>query len=174
MDNFFVPCIPIWRPLPECEDYEISTTGQVASTKNGAWRLMAQNTDKGYKRFSVTKVSKGIAGRRRVHRAVAETFIPNPDNLSEVNHKNGKKWDNRVENLEWASHQKNMEHAGQWNLLRSGTSTPSNKLTEDQVREIRAKVQLGDRSMRSISREYKVSLPTILGIIKGTKWRKLE
>ena len=54
-----------------------------------------------------------IAGRKnyKVHRLVAETYIPNPDNLPQVNHKNGDRTDNRVENLEWVTSQQNNEHA---------------------------------------------------------------
>jgi len=46
-----------------------------------------------------------------IHRLLAELFIPNPHNYSDVNHKDGNKWNNNVDNLEWCSHSANMEHA---------------------------------------------------------------
>ncbi len=55
-------------------------------------------------------ISLGRNGRFRAHRLVAQTFIPNPNNLAEVNHKDKDKMNNSVENLEWMSRQQNAEH----------------------------------------------------------------
>lgn len=63
----------------------------------------------GYYIFSFYK--NGVKSRQYLHQLVAKHFIPNPENLPQVNHKNGKKGDSRIENLEWCTHQRNMQHA---------------------------------------------------------------
>ena len=65
--------------------------------------------EKGYCRVDLSK--SGKIKRHRVHRLVAETFIPNPYNLLEVNHIDGNKQNNNVNNLEWCSHSYNMKEA---------------------------------------------------------------
>ncbi len=88
--------------------YMISKTGKVYSlwTK----KLMHPETDKdGYLRISV--VLNGKKKHKSIHQLVAMTFIDNPNNLPQVNHRNGNRQDNRVENLEWCTNHENLLHA---------------------------------------------------------------
>lgn len=72
-------------------------------------RLKPEKDKKGYLRCVLCK--NGVRYTKKVHRLVAETFIPNPYNLPEVNHKNGIKTDNKVQNLEWVTTKENIIHS---------------------------------------------------------------
>lgn len=102
-----------WRDVLGFEElYQVSNLGNVRTVKRGEATAMSQEEHwNGY--LSVHLRNKGVERRASVHRLVAEAFIPNPDGLRDVNHKNGIKTDNRVENLEWLSHSDNIKHAYQ-------------------------------------------------------------
>lgn len=110
-----------------------------------------------------------------VHRLVATAFIPNLDRKPEVNHKNGNRSDNRVENLEWVTRSENELHA--YRVLgkepsRNWKGKPrlfARKLTDDQVRAIRN----DSRPSRQIGLEYGVSKTTILSIKEGKIYREV-
>lgn len=101
----------------------------------------------------------------RVHRLVAKAFIPNPKNLPFVNHINGIKTDNRVENLEWCTPQYNAKHAGETGLVKRGEQHWCFKLTDAQAIEIREKYAKGDTTHRKLGKEFGVSSMVIFTIV---------
>lgn len=98
--------------IKDFSGYYITDSGDVYSRNYGFGRigkLKQELCKNGYKR--VTLCVGGKAVHKLVHRLVAEAFIPNSQNKCDVNHKNGVRDDNRVENLEWLSRSENIKHA---------------------------------------------------------------
>ena len=105
--------------IKDFPNYYVSDKGGVYSAKTREF-LVGGLTHGGYKLVTLRKNSKNYT--RMVHRLVAQHFIANPQNKEQVNHKNGIKTDNRIENLEWTTPQENMWHAH--NILKIKTRKP--------------------------------------------------
>lgn len=115
-----VTAIEIWKEIPGYEGYyEASTYGRIRSIERiskGRWGyahrmphvLSPNDVHDGYQqvKFSID----GVKSQPLVHRLVAITFIPNPLGLPQINHKDGNKSNNNVENLEWCSAAENSQH----------------------------------------------------------------
>ena len=91
----------IWKPIKGYESlYEVSNLGRVKSLKWGKERILrTDKSNNGYLRVVLCK--DGKKKKYLVHRLVCESFLPNSNNLPEVNHKDENKTNNKVDNLEW-------------------------------------------------------------------------
>lgn len=105
-----------WRPVVGYEKtYEVSNFGEVRSkfsyySRGGVFvKKLKLSKSNGYLRCGLRK--HGVIKQYSVHRLVAQAFIPNPNNYSQVNHIDGVKHNNKVENLEWVSPKMNIHHA---------------------------------------------------------------
>ena len=95
-----------WRIPPSFPYVAVSNSGEVRrpdGTPKRPWRSGA-----GYLKIGIK--CRGVNHKAYVHRLVGEAFCENPRGCREINHKNGKKWDNRAENLEWCTHSENIKH----------------------------------------------------------------
>lgn len=102
----------VWKDIKGFEGiYQISSHGRIKSFKKNKKGYILSNRNKNGWYLNVVLTSKDNWRSVKIHRLVAESFIPNPDNKPEVNHKDGDKQNNKVENLEWVTESENMNHA---------------------------------------------------------------
>ena len=179
----------IWLPVNGYEGYyEVSNFGNVRSLdqiqqrSNGVaicvfhirGRILkpyCTGRKEGY--LTIDAKKNGTSKNLKVHRLVAEAFIPNPENKPVVNHIDGNKHNNRAENLEWCSVAENNNHAAKHGLTSHGEKNKFAKLTALQVAEIRGIYEKGVRGKgaKTLAKKYGVSNTTIRRIISRKKWK---
>lgn len=155
-----------WKSINE--NYSVSTMGRFWSVKNGVLKTPLMNT--GYPHLNI--VENGKSKRVMCHVAVANAFIPNLKNKPCVNHINGIKHDNRVENLEWVTYSENHIHAYKY-LGRKGANNLHRRKTVIAYRDglpiiidgngIRALARLLDIPYQAIQAGIKIPTRTYLG-----------
>ena len=104
--------IELWKDIEGFEGYQVSNQGNVRSLKKGKEPKILKPYDNGYGYLKVDLYKNNKQYKKRVHKLVAEAFIPNTtEGKTEVNHINGNKTDNRLINLEFVSRSENIKHA---------------------------------------------------------------
>jgi len=161
----------LWRNIDGYKEmYQVSSLGNVRSYKYGYPKILSSRIHKNGYRYINLSLNGNIKSVN-IHRLVAKSFIKNNDKLEFVNHKDGNKLNNYVENLEWCSRKYNSEHAKNNNLLAFGERNGSSKLKENDVINIRIKYYNG-KSSRILAKEFGVSKSCILNIINNISWTK--
>jgi hypothetical protein len=160
----------IWKDIPEWEGlYQVSNLGRVKSLRKRII-LKPLKLRKGYLGVEFRESNK--RKHFRVHRLVALVFIPNPENKPEVNHKDGIKSNNHVDNLEWCTASENVQHAYDTGLKKPniGEINGRSKLTEQQAIEIRNKITGKRGEISRLAREYGVHHKTIIRLLNRVSW----
>ncbi len=156
--------------IPGFLGYSISREGSVWSDYvNRPLKPFTDSGGPGYVRVGLLRDGKQrLVG---LHRLLAIVFLPGYHPSFQVNHKNGVKTDNRLENLEWCTPKYNLDHARSTGLRvqACGEAQGNSKLTAPDVRKIRELFR-GGLSQNAIARSYGVSRGCICGITQGLTW----
>ena len=159
------------RHVPGYEGlYAVNEHGDVFSLRKGEPSKMSPSRDKdGYLQV-VFSDREAKRHRFYVHRLVTITFLPNPCDLPQVNHKDGDKRNNSLSNLEWCSNSQNAAHCHRTGLH------GADKLTFEDATAIRGEYRKGvrGRGMRALAKKYGVSVAHVCHIIEGKKWKEVS
>ena len=148
---------------------EVSNFGEV---KSHGKIIKGEITSGGYCRVHISH--KGVQYKFLVHRLIAEAFILNPNRLPEVNHIDGNKQNNSVDNLEWCTRSQNTSHAFKTGLRNyNGCKNPHSKLTQSDVETIRRIYVRGkhcENNSYGLAKRYNVSPKTIQNVVNGNHY----
>ena len=168
----------IWKNIEGYDGrYQVSNMGRIKSfckSKVKILRLRVGNRNYFEVILYMGKSSKNI----KVHSIVAKNFIPNPENKPMVNHKDGNKLNNRVDNLEWSTYSENQLHAFQIGLIKTKKGTESNcaKLSKEIVIYIREHYKCRDKEFggKALSKKFGVSENTIKNVVDRKRYANIK
>ena len=156
--------------------YKVSNHGNVISTDylgTGKSQLLKKHKrDDGY--LGITIYINNIPNPRSIHRLVADAFIPNPENLPYVNHKDGNKENNNVNNLEWITSKGNSNHAVDIGLIKSCEDSHRAKCTNAQIINVCELLVQNELTLQQISAKTNVSYDTVYDVLRGKCWKKIS
>lgn len=161
-----------WKDIPDRSGYQVSDHGRIRSfVRFSDGRVLRPCTNlRGYRQV----ILGTTGGIHTVHSLVLRAFVGERPDGMEINHKNGVKTDNRIENLEYVTKQQNEDHSRHTlgNYFR-GERHGMSKLNEEQVREIRALRKAG-LTLWAIANKYGITAANVDYIAKGQAWKHVS
>lgn len=153
----------IWKDIEGYEGlYIVSDKGNVINIKNGG-KIKRNANLKGYRIISLWK--NGIGKMYRVHRLVAQAFIPNPERKPCIDHINGNRSDNRVENLRWVTNKENQNNPVTKNKFKNRKAKAHHEIQIEQVKNgVVIKIH---QSIHSAARELNITATNICAVCRG-------
>lgn len=155
-----------FRDLKDFDGYQISNLGRIYSKKRRACLKVKRLAGHGYYQVRLSKDGKYVY--KNLHRIIAETFIPNPNNLRTVNHINGNKLDNRLENLEWANDCRQQHEA----CLLGLKHTTQHILTIEEILQVYEMYSKGT-TIKEIAELFNTRTQQISKLVKGQRHKEL-
>lgn len=170
-----------WKPIDRFNGrFEISDLGRLRNTATSKILKYTINPN-GYYACSIKPDGrKGKSYCLRIHREIALAFIPNPNNLPQVNHIDGNKLNNTLQNLEWVTNKQNAQHAHNLGLRNScykrGVEHYAHKLSEDDVKYILTHYKPFDKiySARALAKKFNVAHQHISKITSNENWKHIS
>lgn len=175
-----------WIVVDEFPNYEVSNTGMLRNKLTMKLIKLIINAG-GYCQYGFRNISGEKPHTKCVHRYIAKAFIPNPLNLPQVNHIDGNKTNNHIDNLEWVTASRNKKHAydiglcerskvacrNTINKINKGETNHNAKWTNEQIREIREKLANGIH-VSVIMSDYNMSYSNVYKIKARTLWNHVH
>ena len=170
-----------WRVIAARPNYEICRDGRVRRVAAGQGAVAGKFIKPRINTTGYPFVTLWADRKMRsfnIHRLLAEAFLPRSPERTQVNHRNGIKTDNRLENLEWATPSENIQHAVRLGLfkgapeVRRGEAAYHVKLSEEKVRRIRA-MRAEGQVWRVIAEEMGMSIPGVWHVV-NSHWKHVK
>jgi plasmid maintenance system antidote protein VapI len=155
-------------------NYYLNEKGEIFSKNSGELRKLATTiNNKGYECITIYMDQKKVT--KKLHRMLLETFKPTDDKSLQSNHIDGVKTNNHIDNLEWVTASRNLQHSYELNLRepRKGEKNCGAKLTEIQVKELKGLYLTGKYKQKELAEIFLISDSQVSRIVNNNQWKHL-